>query len=138
MADSRLVKELNKALGWELRAAALYAHYAAYVQGLESLRLEALFEEESTESMGHAKTVRSVLADLGAEAVTTRDTAPIVHTLDTGRMLAEALKTEKAAAAQYAKIMPLVKKSPRHSHALHHIMMDEQGAVLEFEKLMAR
>jgi len=26
-----LIAELNKALGWELRAEAMYAHYAAYL-----------------------------------------------------------------------------------------------------------
>ena len=37
--NSKLVALLNQALGWELRAQAMYAHYAAYVKGLESLTL---------------------------------------------------------------------------------------------------
>jgi bacterioferritin (cytochrome b1) len=137
-ANVRLIKELNKALGWELRASAMYAHYAAYVQGIESSRLEEHFNEESVESMGHGRTVRDIIAELGELAVTDRDTAPIVHTLDSRMMLEEALKTEKGAAAQYAKIMPMVKNQPRFMHALMHILMDEQRAVVEVERLLAR
>lgn len=134
----KLVNMLNKALGWELRAQAMYAHYAAYVKGLESLTLAAHFEGEVTESIGHAKTVRDVIAELGGEAVTVRDMAPIVHTGDVRVMLEEALKTESAAAAAYKKIMPMVRGHEVHTHALLHIMMDEMKAVVEMETLLGR
>ena len=71
--DKGLIAELNKALGWELRAQAMYAHYAAYVQGLESMTLKGHFEEEAKESFGHAETVRDIISQMGGEAVTTRD-----------------------------------------------------------------
>src|SRR5262249_31811562 len=51
-ASARLVQLLNDSLGWELRAQAMYAHYAAYVKGLESLTLAEHFEAEVTESLG--------------------------------------------------------------------------------------
>jgi bacterioferritin (cytochrome b1) len=137
-ANPRLISLLNQALGWELRAQALYAHYAAYVKGLESLTLEEHFEEEATESVGHAKKVRDVIATLGAEAVTTRDRASIVHTESTRVMLQEALKTEQTAAATYEKIVPLVKDNPVFYHALSHIWMDERKSVVEMEKLLGK
>jgi len=133
-----LIQELNKALGWELRAQAMYAHYAAYVTGLEMLTLESHLEEEATESFGHAKKVRGVIADLDGEAVTTRDSATIVHTEDVKTMLEEALKTEQAAADQYQKIMPMVKDHPVYAHTIYHIMMDEMRAVIEVEALLNR
>lgn len=137
-ANAKLIKLLNEALGWELRAQAMYAHYAAYVKGLESLTLAGHFEEEVTESLGHAKQVRDVIAALGGEALTTRDPAPIVHTEDTRAMLEEALKTEAAAAAAYRKIVPLVKDHPVFHHSIYHIFKDETGAVIEFETLLGR
>jgi bacterioferritin (cytochrome b1) len=136
--NAKLITLLNQSLGWELRAQALYAHYAAYVKGLESLSLASHFEEEVTESMGHARKVREVIAALGGEAVTTRDPAPIVHTEDTRVMLEEGLKTETAAAATYKKIMPLVKDHPVFYHSIYHIYKDETGAVIEFETLLGR
>ena len=136
--NSKLVALLNQALGWELRAQAMYAHYAAYVKGLESLTLAGHFEEESAESVGHAKQVRDVIAMLGGEAVTARDQAPVVHTENTRDMLQEALKTEAAAADVYRKIVPLVKDNAIIFHSLSHIMMDEMKAVVEMENLLAR
>jgi bacterioferritin (cytochrome b1) len=135
---SKLIPLLNQALGWEFRAQALYAHYAAYVKGLESLTLAEHFEEEVTESTGHAKKVREIIAALGGEAVTTRDPAPIVHTEGTQRMLEEALKTESQAAATYQKIVPLVKDHAVFYHTLFHILKDEMGAVIEMETLLGR
>lgn len=129
---------LNKALGWELRAHALYAHYAAYVKGLESLTLAGHFKEEAEESTGHAEKVRTMIADLGGEAVTTRDGSPIKHTEDTSVMLEEALKTEQAAAKTYQEILPLVKGYDPFYHEIRHILLDELNAVVEFETLMGK
>lgn len=136
--QQQALNELNKALGWELRAQALYAHYAAYVKGLEMLTLKAHFEEEATESFGHAAKVRDIIATLGGEAVTTREATPIVHTEDWKTMLEEALKTEQTAAAQYKKILPLVESYPPFSHTIVHIMKDEMDAVIEVESLLGR
>jgi bacterioferritin (cytochrome b1) len=136
--DSKLVALLNQSLGWELRAQAMYAHYAAYVKGLESITLAEHFEEEVTESLGHAKQVRDIIAALGGEAISTRDAAEIVHTEDTRAMLEEALKTESAAAAAYRKIIPLVKDHPVFYHAIYHILKDETAAVIEVETLLGR
>lgn len=136
--DARLVELLNQSLGWELRAQAMYAHYAAYVKGVESLTLAEHFEGEVTESLGHAKKVRDIIAALGGEAVTTRDDAEIVHSEDTQTMLEEALKTESAAAAAYKKIIPQVKDNAVFYHAIYHILKDETAAVIEVETLLGR
>ena len=34
MTNEELISALNKALAWELRAIAMYAHYAAYISGI--------------------------------------------------------------------------------------------------------
>jgi bacterioferritin (cytochrome b1) len=136
--NAKLIAQLNGALGWELRAQALYAHYAAYVKGLETLTLEGHFEEEAKESFEHAKQVRGVIQALGGDAVTTRDPAPIVHTNDTRVMLEEALKTEQGAAAAYKKIVTLVKDHPVFYHTIFHILKDEMNAVMEVEQLLGR
>ena len=136
--EAKLIEMLNQSLGWELRAQAMYAHYAAYVKGVESLTLAEHFEGEVTESLGHAKKVRDIIAALGGEAVTTRDDTEIVHTEDTQTMLEEALKTESAAAAAYKKIIPQVKDNAVFYHAIYHILKDETAAVIEVETLLGR
>lgn len=134
----KVIAALNQALAWELRASAMYAHYAAYVKGLESLTLEDLFKEEAQESFGHGEKVRKMIADLGGEAVTERDRTPIVHTEEVKKMLEEALKTEQKAAQQYSEIVPLVRNYYPHFHDIVHIQKDELEAVIEFEKLLGR
>lgn len=134
----RVIAALNRALAWELRASAMYAHYAAYVKGIESLTLRELFEDEATESFGHAEKVRTMIADLGGEAVTERDPTPIVHTEDTKRMLEEGLKTEQKAAEEYTALVPLVRAHYPHFHTVVHIQKDELEAVVEFETLLGR
>ncbi len=134
----QVIAGLNRALAWELRASAMYAHYAAYVKGLEQLTLQELFKEEAQESVGHAEKVRQMIADLGGEAVTERDRTPIVHTEDTRKMLEEALKTEQKAAEQYAQLVPLVRSYYPHFHDVVHIQKDELDAVVEFETLLGR
>ena len=136
--NARLIQLLNESLAWELRAQAMYAHYAAYVKGLESLTLAGHFEGEVTESLGHAKKVRDIIAALGGEAVTARDPAAILHTEDTHVMLEQALETETTAAAAYRKITPLVKDHPVFYHAIYHILKDETAAVIEVETLLGR
>lgn len=135
---TRLIRMLNQSLGWELRAQALYAHYAAYVKGLEMLTLAEHFEEEVTESVRHAKKVREIIATLGGEAVTTRDPAPIVHSEDARVMLEEGLKTESRAAAAYQKLIPMVRTHPVFYHTIYHILKDEMSAVIEMEALLGR
>ena len=134
----KLITALNNALGWELRAQAMYAHYAAYVKGLESLTLAGHFAEEATESFGHAKQVRDIIATLDGEAITTRDPVTIVHSEDTMVMLEEALKTESKAADAYRKILPMVKEDAVYYHAIYHILKDEMNAVIEVENLLGR
>lgn len=134
----KLAAGLNKALGWELRAYAMYAHYAAYIKGLESLTLKSHFAAEASESIGHAGKVRELLAFLEVEAVTVRDDAPIVHSEDFHVMLEESLKTEEAAAKHYQKLLPLCKEHPSFTHALMHIYMAELNAVEEAKALLGR
>ena len=111
MSDSKLIEKLNGGLGWELRAAALYSHYSAYVKGINRLHLKPFFDEEATESHAHAEAVRSAIVKLGGVAITSRDSTEIVHTTDYKVMLQEALKTEQKAAEGYEAVLSLIKSS---------------------------
>lgn len=130
------VATLNRALAWELRAALMYAHYAAYLEGRDRLDFEEYYSGESTESMGHAKAVRQIIADMGGKAVTSPDATPIRHTKDAVVMLNEALKTEQTAEKLYEEVLSLFEhQSPWH-HDLRHILMDEQRAQIEIKRLL--
>ena len=108
MGAGVLIDRLNEALGWELRAMSMYAHYAANVQGIHRLQLDPMFNEEATESMAHADVVRRSIVKLGGVPVTERNAHPIAHTTDFKAMLERSLETETKAAEVYAGIIKLL------------------------------
>ena len=105
-----LIGRLNEALGWELRALNMYAHYAANIQGIHRLQLDPMFNEEASESLAHADVVRRAVVKLGGVPVTERNAHPIVHTTDYKAMLERSLETETKAAEVYAGIIELLEE----------------------------
>lgn len=132
----KLIEKLNGALGWEMRAATLYAHYAAYVKGLYRLHLKPYFEAEAAESMVHANTVRGAIVKLGGAACTDRDKTEIVHTTDYTEMLDEAMKTETRAAKTYRAILGLGGLDAELHDAIEQIAFAEERAVEELNQLL--
>ena len=108
MGSEMLVERLNEALGWELRAMNMYAHYAANIQGIHRLQLDPMFTEEATESLAHADVVRRSIVKLGGVPVTERNPHPIVHSTDFKDMLQRSLETETKASEVYAGIITLL------------------------------
>ena len=136
MSNSKLVEKLNGGLGWELRAAALYAHYSAYVKGIHRIHLKAFFDEEASESNTHADLVRAAIVKLDGVAVTARDPTEIVHTTDYKVMLKEALKTEQKAAEGYEIVLSLIKDDEEMHDSIEQIYFQELRSVEEVTQLM--
>ncbi|MBI4455315.1 MAG: hypothetical protein HY644_05380 [Acidobacteria bacterium] len=134
--EKQAIKSLNEALAWEIRAALMYAHYAAYLKGRDRLDFEEHFSKEGEEGMHHAKIVRQIIADLGGKATTTPDPTPIPDVREADKMLAEALKTEEQAEKVYRELLPLFDHPTSWHHDLRHIMMDEEKAQIELKRLM--
>ena len=105
-----ILAKMNQALGFELRAINMYAHYAANVKGIHRMQLVPLFEEEVTESIAHANIVRAAIVKLGGICVTERDPLPIVHTNSYLDMLQHSLETEMSASLVYREVLDLVEK----------------------------
>ena len=87
----------------------MYSHYSAYVQGINRLHLSTHFNQEATESVGHANIVRSAIVKLGGIAITDRNISEIVHTTDYIEMLKQAYQTEKTASEVYGEILETLK-----------------------------
>ncbi|MBS72704.1 MAG: hypothetical protein CMA91_00400 [Euryarchaeota archaeon] len=135
---SELIKKLNQALGLELRAINLYAHYAAYVKGLNRIQLEPMFQQEANESMMHAATIRNAIVKHGGECVTERDQMPINHTTNTRDMLQGALETEEKASQVYGELLPLLEEiADRELYdAVEQIYLAELRSVEEIRLLL--
>ena len=136
MSRTDLIEKLNDGLSWELRAAALYSHYSAYVKGIHRLHLKPFFDEEATESHIHAEMVRSAIVKLGGTAVTDRDSTEIVHTTDYKKMLEESLKTEQKAAEGYKQVLALIKNDEEMYDSIEQIYFQELRSVEEVTQLL--
>ena len=134
--DSELVARLNQALGLEMRAEVMYAHYAAYVKGINRLHLKPYFEGEATESFTHAGMVRNAINQLGGEAVTERDATPIMHTTNYEVMLQEVLKTEQLASQTYHELLEMVTDNEELYDLLEQIYFAEVRSVEELNQLI--
>ena len=134
---SKLIEKMNQALGLELRAINLYAHYAAYVKGLNRIQLEPIFQQEANESMVHSNIVRSAIVKLGGIAVTERNQTPIEHVSSYVDMLAESLKTETKAAEVYGDLMVMIEEAGDAEllDAIEQIYLAEVRSVEELRRL---
>jgi len=130
-----LIHKLNAALGWEMRALAMYAHYGAYVTGIYRLHLKPFFEAESAESLTHSATVRNAIVKLGGQAITERDATEIVHTTDYRVMLDEAVKTETHAAKSYKEILGMDGLDDELHDQIEQILFAEERSVEELQLL---
>lgn len=108
MDSKQLINRLNDALGWELRAVNMYAHYSANIRGIHRLQLSPMFTTESTESLTHADIVRRAIVKLGGIPVTERNPHEITHSEKYNEMLQYSLETETKAAEVYGEIMKLI------------------------------
>ena len=106
----KIIAKLNEALGYELRAITLYAHYAANVKGIHRIHLSQLFNAEITESLEHSNIVRAAIVKLGGICVTERNPEQILHTDKYTTMIEQALKTEMNAGAIYSELLEMVEE----------------------------
>ena len=136
MSHSELIEKLNGGLAWELRAAALYSHYSAYIRGINRLHLKPFFDDEASESHTHANAVRAAIVKLGGVAVTDRDSTEIVHTTDYNIMLTESLKTEQKAAEGYEVVLALIKDDEEMYDSIEQIYFQELRSVEEVTQLL--
>lgn len=138
MTYTTLIDKLNEALGWELRAINMYAHYAANVQGIHRLQLSPMFDGEATESLAHANIVRKAIVKLQGIPVTERNPHPITHTTDFAAMLQYSLETETKAASVYGEVMIHLEEAADQdlSDAIEQIYLAELRSVEELRLLM--
>ena len=135
---SVLIEKMNAALGWELRAINMYAHYSANVKGIHRLQLSPMFNTEMTESIDHADIVRKAIVQLGGIPVTERNPHPIIHTNDYLEMLNYSLETEIKAAEVYAELIELIEDTDEEDlrDAIEQIYLSELRSVEEMRLLV--
>ena len=134
---TELIEKMNAALGWELRAINMYAHYAANITGIHRLQLSPMFNTEMTESIEHADIVRKGIVQLGGIPVTERNPLAIIHTNDYMEMLNYSLETEIRAAEVYAELLPLIEQTDDLYDSMEQIYLSELKSIEEMRLLVS-
>ena len=139
MKNEKLVTKLNEALGWELRAINMYAHYVANIRGIHRIQLSPLFKSEVNESIVHADTVRNAIVKNDGIAITGRNPEPILHTTDYTVMIEESLKTEMRAAIVYGELMKMLESDDDKEiyDAVEQIYLSEVRSIEQMRLLMS-
>lgn len=132
----KIIKLLNKALGWELRAQIMYFHYASYVKGIYRLHLAPFFTAEANESVAHAALVRNCIVKLGGIATTTPDVSPVIHLTEYADMLNECLATELGAGKLYHEILSNLNPDDELHDSIQQICFAEDRSVEALKRLM--
>ena len=133
---TELIEKMNAALGWELRAINMYAHYAANITGIHRLQLSPMFNTEMTESIEHADIVRKGIVQLGGIPVTERNPLAIIHTNDYMEMLNYSLETEIRADEVYAELLPLIEQTDDLYDSMEQIYLSELKSIEEMRLLV--
>lgn len=108
--STNLITTLNEALGWELRAINMYAHFAAIVRGIHRIQFSPMFQTEAAESLAHADIVRRAIVKLDGMPVTERNNTPISNSTSYVDMLQSALETETKAAELYGRLLEMLEE----------------------------
>ena len=138
MTNNNIIEKMNLALGWELRAINMYAHYSANVRGIHRLQLSPMFNTEMTESIEHADIVRKGIVQLGGIPVTERNVHQITHTTNYKDMLNYSLETEAKAAEVYGELLEIIERSDEQDlyDSIEQIYLAELRSIEEIRLLV--
>lgn len=136
MDKEKAIEELQKAFVWEHHSMLLYHTHVEAVHGMKYSWLREHMEEEAKESFEHAAKLRRALGYLGGLPPPKLDFPPIKQTNDVREMLQEELENEKTAAAQYERIIPLIREDIFLYHEIYHILKEELASVDELTKIL--
>ena len=138
MTNNNIIEKMNLALGWELRAINMYAHYSANVKGIHRLQLSPMFNTEMTESIEHADIVRKGIVQLGGIPVTERNEHQITHTTNYKEMLNYSLETEAKAAEVYGELLEIIERSDEQDlyDSIEQIYLAELRSIEEIRLLV--
>jgi len=105
----QVIDTLNKILEMELAGVIHYTHYSFMVFGYNRIPIVKWFEEQATESMGHAREAGELVTQLGAHPSLAIGPLLETHKHDIGDILRESLGHEKATLVHYETLLKLVK-----------------------------
>ena len=135
MKTDQIIEKLNEAVSMEFGAFHMYLQFSLLIHGKDRIKWHEFFEEQSQESLGHAKLFAGKIVARGG--IPTSQSAPFKQVQDLDEMLELALETEKRAVQLYTKIHAAVEGHDKPlQYLLEQQIQDEQEDVEEIEKYL--
>ena len=135
----KAVETLNQILEMELAGAIHYTHYSFMVYGYNRIPIVKWFEQQSNESIAHARAAGELVTQLGAHPSLAIGPLLETHKHDIGDILRESLSHEKKTLVEYERLLELVQGDDimLEEFAREHIYL-ERLHVGEVDKMLRR
>jgi len=135
----KAIETLNKILEMELAGAIHYTHYSFMMDGYNRIPIVKWFEQQSNESIAHARAAGELVTQLGAHPSLAIGPLLETHKHDIGDILRESLSHEKKTLVEYERLLELVQGDDimLEEFAREHIYL-ERLHVGEVDKMLRR
>jgi len=134
MANTELIENLNRALGFELGGVIQYMQHSFLVTGQEREVFRSFFRDLSEESRGHAAILGDKIVALGG--IPTVEPGDIRQSIELTEMLRQDLELERAAMEAYVAAWRSCTDAELGTRfLLEERIAEEQRHIEEFEKL---
>jgi bacterioferritin len=136
MDKAKVIDKFNEAISLELAGLLQYNQYSQVLTGHERLVWHEFFEDQSKESLAHARLFGSRVVALGGTPSVEPDA--IKQTTDLHEMLENSLQLERRAVKVYTEALALCEDHAGYRNLVEGQIDQETQDVEELEKLMGR
>lgn len=131
-----VIKQLNDILEMELAGVVRYLHYSLMARGPGRIPVVKFFQEQATESFGHAAKIGEKITALGAHPSLSVRPVPDTQTHATIEILKESLEFEKQGIQMYKDLVPLVEGDIPLEELAREMVRMETEHVEEVQKMI--
>jgi bacterioferritin len=137
--NKKVVNHLNRILECELAGVVRYTHYSMMIFGYSRIPIVKWFQDEATESLGHAQQAGEMVTRLGGHPSLGIGPLLETHEHDIGQILRETLQAERNALGLYIELLKLVAgKSVALEEYARDLITQEEAHIDEIDKMLRK
>ena len=135
----KVINQLNRILECELAGVVRYTHYSMMIFGYSRIPIVKWFQDEATESLGHAQQAGEMVTRLGGHPSLGIGTLLETHQHDIGQILRETLQAEHNALGLYTGLLKLVAgKAVALEEYARDLISQEEAHIDEIDKMLRK
>jgi bacterioferritin len=135
----KVIDQLNLILECELAGVVRYTHYSMMIFGYSRIPIVKWFQDQATESLGHAQQAGEMVTRLGGHPSLGIGDLLETHAHDIGQILRETLQAERYGLNLYMELLKIVEG---HSISLEEyargLIAQEEAHIDEIDKMLRK